>query len=360
MKLLLVCLFTFILCISSALWASEPSYLYYRNGDGLRMDVTYSQIIPGWRLTDMGIPIPESPERHQYQHLKEDWKKKDVQKQLEKFLNLYVVHKAVGFPWSPALGILNDLVKKGLLEDVKKTPYQLKRECIDQYGISREATAAMNIRNQPICVSLWKILENTTRAQMSGTERLIHMVTLLLHEHLHHFGYEDRDHLFYNQLKEIVAYVVHGEIGKLEMDPVLVKGIQAFLMGVEPKLENQRLNCEFYDILDPDNGPAFDAYRSLEIASDSLFDGDWVARVQGEELPFTHVRNLSARRFNGSARLNTSSYSFLVREDALQAGRWLIEVSRPYSKAESTFSVLPAQLEYLNRAFVAFGICIKH
>lgn len=90
---------------------------------------------------------------------------------------------------------LNDLILYlDFEEDVKKSDYVVLEDkpCIDKYGEPRAATSVMGDRNGPICFSAPLLL----KAEMSESE----FIAFVIHEHLHHFEIEDKDHAFMGAL----------------------------------------------------------------------------------------------------------------------------------------------------------------
>lgn len=102
--------------------------------------------------------------------------------------------------------------KYDLIEDIKKSKYYkvdgVSEKCVDKYGKSKFATAKSMNRNGRICFDLSKVLDNGHL--ISGHEFL----AILFHEHLHHFGIEDKDHKIGTKLASFGSHlplnIVHG------------------------------------------------------------------------------------------------------------------------------------------------------
>ena len=86
--------------------------------------------------------------------------------------------------------IFNDILERGLIEDIKLSHYEYSNDCRDNDNNIRGATAHLHDIHGPICFNISYLAENNI------TEN--ELIGLAMHEHAHHFGYEDLDHSFGN------------------------------------------------------------------------------------------------------------------------------------------------------------------
>lgn len=90
------------------------------------------------------------------------------------------------------------LIKQGLLRDIANSPLIFKNECFITRGnsrISRAATALMNQPGTPICLDPIALAQS-----MSGAADSMLLFGFVVHEYVHHFGYEDADYAIANEL----------------------------------------------------------------------------------------------------------------------------------------------------------------
>lgn len=102
------------------------------------------------------------------------------------------------------LALLQDLVAKGLLNDIQQTEYQKLKKCVDDTGTEKSAsTLKVDLSTNPeqahpaVCINLPKLAaDNTSYAELVG---------LLFHEHARHFGIEDTDDSGYQPFSDFVT-----------------------------------------------------------------------------------------------------------------------------------------------------------
>ena len=95
-------------------------------------------------------------------------------------------------------GIVAQLIERGLLQDIASSPILFKNECFiirDHKKITRAATAIMNRPNTPICLDPIALAKS-----MKGTADSMLLFGFVVHEYVHHFGYEDADYAIANEL----------------------------------------------------------------------------------------------------------------------------------------------------------------
>jgi hypothetical protein len=80
--------------------------------------------------------------------------------------------------------LLQDLISKGLLEDIEKSQYVFSKKCTeDDDNEEKDASTHRGERNASICINVPKLaLENASKNEIIG---------LMMHEHVRHFGIED-------------------------------------------------------------------------------------------------------------------------------------------------------------------------
>mgnify|MGYP001559401796 CR=1 FL=1 len=82
--------------------------------------------------------------------------------------------------------VFQDLIQRGVREDLLRSPYFVASSCLDSLGEERAATAPSGDRSGPICFNAGRLAaENASNGEILG---------LALHEHAHHFGYADPEH----------------------------------------------------------------------------------------------------------------------------------------------------------------------
>lgn len=86
-------------------------------------------------------------------------------------------------------GIRGDATRIGALaRDIHHSRYVVRSECLDRNGVARAATSTLNDPGGEICFDAGRIAEQ--RIVLSE------LVGLALHEHAHHFGDADENHLW--------------------------------------------------------------------------------------------------------------------------------------------------------------------
>lgn len=84
--------------------------------------------------------------------------------------------------------ILKQVPIESMREDIKATTYSLSDKCMDGVGMKHAASTEIGDNSASICFDLKELtFQKTTNAELLG---------LALHEHLHHFGFEDSQSLY--------------------------------------------------------------------------------------------------------------------------------------------------------------------
>jgi hypothetical protein len=93
--------------------------------------------------------------------------------------------------------MMSSLIDRGLLEDIRLSPFNFQPTCIDYKNRQKAATAKMKDEQGPICWSLpFLSLRKPTASDMIG---------IGFHEFIHHFGYKDDDHSLAAKFKDSYA-----------------------------------------------------------------------------------------------------------------------------------------------------------
>lgn len=112
----------------------------------------------------------------------------------------------------PVVSTVKRMVKAGLLEDIKNSPFEFKDECLDSDGKARPATAVRDDRNGPICFGLRELaIQNPTQTELYA---------IMLHEFAHHFGEQDEDHSLAIELEDLT----HSDVERVASAPCGLSG----------------------------------------------------------------------------------------------------------------------------------------
>lgn len=90
-----------------------------------------------------------------------------------------------------ANAILQDMIAKGFLADLKTVKIVASKKCVDSSGVERTASAYMNKPGSDICFNPDRIVDEFGPYIQDSD-----LVGLVMHEFAHHYGYEDTDHFF--------------------------------------------------------------------------------------------------------------------------------------------------------------------
>lgn len=118
-------------------------------------------------------------------------------------------HKSYELPES-IQSIMQDMLDRGLVDDINNTKI-IEGTCFDKNGIQRTATSAMNQKGADICFDSRRVVE-ALGAHIPDSS----LLSLLIHEYAHHFGYEDADYAIAQAVliaiqKESEAMLERGE-----------------------------------------------------------------------------------------------------------------------------------------------------
>jgi hypothetical protein len=143
--------------------------------------------------------------------------------------------------WGP----LETIPLDELVDDIRKSPYEIHRNCWDQ-SRKREASTGWK-RNDTVCFSAHKILkfEDVWNEAAAGGK----IIALALHEHLHHFGIADADNRIYFQLADRLRFALEHHMPMFETMQVTSRFAsfrRAFQRGDELVLDAKayRLSCD--------------------------------------------------------------------------------------------------------------------
>ena len=81
--------------------------------------------------------------------------------------------------------IFADLLGRGVIADIKNSPYKIEKSCTDSMGIKRSAVANDQELDGPVC------FDSERLAQQGATQA--ELIGLAIHEAAHHFHYDDSD-----------------------------------------------------------------------------------------------------------------------------------------------------------------------
>ncbi len=90
-----------------------------------------------------------------------------------------------------ANAILQDMISKGFLADLKTVKFIASKKCVDSDGVERAASTTMNRPGADICFNPERIVDEFGPYIQDSD-----LVGLVMHEFAHHYGYEDTDHFF--------------------------------------------------------------------------------------------------------------------------------------------------------------------
>ncbi len=191
--------------------------------------------------------IPKSPRA---------WLKKKlklyVRRGLKDDLGLWISTQGFSVPLDPrtedARKIVVEMKNNGLAEDIRKSSYQTNEICRDENEVEKEGVAT-GVRGDSICFSVEKLLNNwyDSNPKITWSELQERLMALAVHEHSHHFGYEDRDHAIYAFAQERAAAFVEGydRVASVSVSAEFADARAHFLLARSSLMENKtpRLRC---------------------------------------------------------------------------------------------------------------------
>ncbi len=87
--------------------------------------------------------------------------------------------------------ILDDMLSKGFGKNLAQTKFVMKKSCKDKNGVEKTAVARISAPATDICINPSRFVEEFGPYIQDSD-----VMSLMMHELSHHYGYEDQDHSF--------------------------------------------------------------------------------------------------------------------------------------------------------------------